>query len=177
MKRGEEQRSSVIVMRKGRSYIAIKFRIRGSFHVIENQNETKLTFILLRGVGLTPLRPLPLPLLTSASSLPICLIAAMPTISGLESRPPRSWKRAKDEISHTYIGRVDTGRSPEISTAVGGTRLRSRLHLSSAFDDFECSQDRISSAAIAILSLSRARAVVSSARAAISIVSVIEAAT
>lgn len=58
--------------------------------MIENQNETKLTFILLRGVGLTPLRPLPPPLLTSASSLPISLIAAMRTISGLESRPPRS---------------------------------------------------------------------------------------
>lgn len=121
--------------------------------MIENENETKLTFILLRGVGLTPLRPLPPPLLTSASSLPICLIVAMRTISGLESRPPILKTREGRDIAHVLVA-----WTPDDLLGVGGTRLRSRLHLSSAFDDFECSQDRISSAVIAILSLSRARA-------------------
>lgn len=52
---------------------------------------TRLTFILLRGVGLTPLRPPlpPPPPLTSASSLPIRLNAAMRTNPGHAEPVPR----------------------------------------------------------------------------------------
>jgi len=94
----------------------------------------RLTFILLRGVGLTPLRPLPPPLLTSASSLPICIIVPMRTDSRW-SYDPENAMRNHARYAHTYRSR---GRS--LTLKVCG--LRSRLHLSSTFHDFKCSQDQ-----------------------------------
>lgn len=88
--------------------------------------------MLLRGVGLTPLRPLPPPLLTSASSLPICLIGAMRTISLDPRSRPRSHgpenarNHAKDDEIRARIGREEEEqeerRAWTISSAVGGTR-------------------------------------------------------
>jgi len=116
----------------------------------------RLTFILLRGVGLTPLRPLPPPLLISASSLPICLIAAIRTISELESIP-RSWKRAKSRggrDAHTYRSRSALTISLMLKVFAASITIPS-LEYFRWFSSVL--KTKISSPANAILSLSRAR--------------------
>jgi len=114
--------------------------IRDSPH--NRETRPRLTFILLRGVGLTPLRPLPPPLLTSASSLPICLIhcGVDDSLPSRSHDPENARNHAKDTIKRNV------------------NHLRRRYAASITTPSLECSRVRFAILSVSLsLFLPRAR--------------------
>lgn len=103
--------------------------------------------MLLRGVGLTPLRPLPPPLVTSASSLPICLIAATTdddlwtTLEPHGVSPSRAILKTREITRRTGLRHTSRSRETTWTVSLSLWTIGDTGKLPITTPSLECSQD------------------------------------